>query len=406
MTQVLNALLNAFSFYTRWTEQLKSLNLSKCTLYELLDASDEIFINPLIIFDSSDSIVALSSAYRNVQVDENWFELINNKATFPEKIVDFHDHSKNYFDSNKKEPFFIPSGLFPNPSYSQNLFYQKEWCGICVLIQYQTPFHEGYVHLLRILSTYIQLWINQRIDADIFQMNATYLAGIINKDTTELSQLTRKLLMLGWKTNDEMILLNARALSPNFHAHSYMCRVFSGHSPFIYAAAVDQSIILLCNTSQLAVNDLLGFLKPWFKKSSYYCGVSYPFKHISKISDANQQAEIALTYAKKAAGCINRIDNCAVYWMVDSMKEKCGDFSGHPILEVIENYDKTHHTNYYQTLFCFLRNERNHTATANELNIHRNTLFHRLERLQEYFHIDLDTPEERFYMQLSFYMKN
>lgn len=185
-----------------------------------------------------------------------------------------------------------------------------------------------------------------------------------------------------------------------------MCRVFSGHSPFIYAAAVDQSIILFCNTSQLAVNDLLGFLKPWFKKSSYYCGVSYPFKHISKISDANQQAEIALTYAKKAAGCINRIDDCAVYWMVDSMKEKCGDFSGHPILEVIENYDKTHHTNYYQTLFCFLRNERNHTATANELNIHRNTLFHRLERLQEYFHIDLDTPEERFYMQLSFYMKN
>ena len=75
----------------------------------------------------------------------------------------------------------------------------------------------------------------------------------------------------------------------------------------------------------------------------------------------------------------------------------------HPALAAIKEHDRQYKTEYYRTLFCFLRNERRHRPAAEELFIHRNTLFQRLERIQALWPLDLDDTEERFDLRLSFY---
>lgn len=80
-----------------------------------------------------------------------------------------------------------------------------------------------------------------------------------------------------------------------------------------------------------------------------------------------------------------------------------GSPSALPALTAIKEHDRQYKTEYYRTLFCFLRNERRHRPTAEELFIHRNTLFQRLERLQALWPLDLDDNEERFYLLFSFY---
>lgn len=405
MPGILNEILNAFSFYSIWEEKVKGLMARRCTLTELLDASDEVLMNPLLVLDSSDAIVALSTAYRHVKVDDSWFDLLRNKSTFPEQIMDFHDKSKAIFDADEKDPFFIPAGFFPRDTYSQNLFYNHEWYGICTIIQFRQPLDTGMVHLFKIFCNYIQSWVNNQIDADIFKLNSAILTGAIEGEAEAVPKLWRKLAINGWNENHQMILINANALSQNFHTHTYLCRIFAAHSPFIFAATKDQSIILLCDVTGLPRKDLLNFLEPWFKKSAYSCGISYEFSDLESLPDAGRQAAIALEYAPKTAGAISTIDDHIVQWLMDILKQNAAPFTGHPILKTLKDYDARHSSDYYRTLLVYLQNERNNVATAAQLGIHRNTLFHRLERLRDHFHLSLDIPEERFYLLLSYHLQ-
>ncbi|PJM75787.1 PucR family transcriptional regulator [Bifidobacterium simiarum] len=57
-------------------------------------------------------------------------------------------------------------------------------------------------------------------------------------------------------------------------------------------------------------------------------------------------------------------------------------------------YDKRRHTSYIDTLTAHLRFPGNATKAAESLNVHRNTYFYRLRKLQELFHINLDDGKD------------
>ena len=69
-----------------------------------------------------------------------------------------------------------------------------------------------------------------------------------------------------------------------------------------------------------------------------------------------------------------------------------------------DSYDKANETELYKTLAVFLRNERHATKTAQELYIHRSTLFYRLDRIHDLIQQDLDDPKVRLYLNLSLYI--
>jgi len=56
----------------------------------------------------------------------------------------------------------------------------------------------------------------------------------------------------------------------------------------------------------------------------------------------------------------------------------------------IHQYDAAHDTEYLETLYCYLRQDRSVKATAGEMHLHRNTINYRVGRLRELFHLDLE----------------
>ena len=56
----------------------------------------------------------------------------------------------------------------------------------------------------------------------------------------------------------------------------------------------------------------------------------------------------------------------------------------------------------YETLRTYLAMERGANAAAAALSIHKNTLFYRLHKLEELLTADLDDPQTRLHLQLSF----
>ena len=63
--------------------------------------------------------------------------------------------------------------------------------------------------------------------------------------------------------------------------------------------------------------------------------------------------------------------------------------------------DEQKGTNYAKTLVCYLKNNCNSTHAANELFIHRTTLLHRLDKINELVSINFDDPAQKLMILLS-----
>ncbi|MBV8715681.1 MAG: helix-turn-helix domain-containing protein [Chloroflexi bacterium] len=72
------------------------------------------------------------------------------------------------------------------------------------------------------------------------------------------------------------------------------------------------------------------------------------------------------------------------------------------VLGPLEISDATRRSEFVRTLDAFLRAGGNHMRAARDLNVHRNTLIYRLERIQELLGgVDLEDPEARLNLQLA-----
>ena len=76
----------------------------------------------------------------------------------------------------------------------------------------------------------------------------------------------------------------------------------------------------------------------------------------------------------------------------------------HPALETLANYDAENRSNMLDTLRVYLDNDRNAQQCANKLYLHRNSLQYRVRRIQEIADINLDDPDERAYLRLSYFL--
>ena len=115
------------------------------------------------------------------------------------------------------------------------------------------------------------------------------------------------------------------------------------------------------------------------------------------------QSEIALVSGTEAEGAVNHYKDHVLSYFLSILKREDPQSLIHPCLEKIRTYDHRYGNHLYETLFTFLRNERSIADTARELDIHRSTLNHRLERISELFDLDLDDPKVRLTLLLSFY---
>lgn len=72
-------------------------------------------------------------------------------------------------------------------------------------------------------------------------------------------------------------------------------------------------------------------------------------------------------------------------------------------LKAVLAHDRRHHTNLLETLRAYLDCDRSKQQTADRLFIHRQTLYHRLEQLEQLLEVDLEDPAKRLALHVSVY---
>ena len=141
------------------------------------------------------------------------------------------------------------------------------------------------------------------------------------------------------------------------------------------------------------------------KISKYPMGISLPFDNLD---DIHQQFNL-INYCleKGAESDIHNVENAALSFLKSEISAKL-DINSllHPALVRLARYDAANRSNLLNTLEAYLDNDRNAQQCANKLYLHRNSLQYRVRRIQEIAGINLDDPQERAYLRLSFLLRS
>ena len=138
--------------------------------------------------------------------------------------------------------------------------------------------------------------------------------------------------------------------------------------------------------------------------SNAYMGCSLPFKHISGFSAAYRQAMSAASYGRTYAPNETTyfFSKYYIYALFDSYKAQA------PLEDLFVSYladlsstDRCGCSD-IQVLYHYLCSERNISQTGKKIHMHRNSVIYRVQRITDALGVDLDDPDVRLRLLISF----
>lgn len=156
----------------------------------------------------------------------------------------------------------------------------------------------------------------------------------------------------------------------------------------------------LSDSSMTTVQDLFDF----FGAHDLVSGLSNRFSDLSDTYTAYQQAVLTAEITMKLQLHPNGMfmDYMPLPIFLSALRNHPPQTFVHPALYRIQDYDRTHSTEYFETLRTFSLNMHSRDKTADHLGIHRNTLLYRLNRISELFQLPYEDQQTALILLCSF----
>ena len=302
------------------------------------------------------------------------------------------------------EPTECNFSCFGAPCIITNLFTDGNRIGRLIVVCHLTPPDARARQLCALIAGFLQQKIERdpdfgyiRADDPVYSMFYDLLRGM--RLPAEL--VTDRLRALpGWDAGAWRVL--AIPLQDDAVSFAYLSEEL--RSRFDAFSVLDEETLLCV----LHAPDELGAWKIEEKAAGFLAanrlrgGISNVFTRIEELHERGEQAKTALDFADG--------DQLSIYTrkmlqhMLTFFPMEQRHLLVHPALFRLRNLDAENDTRYLETLRTYLECERSLSATAAKLFIHRNTLMYRLERLRAAVSLDLDDPEVRLQLLLSFHL--
>jgi len=176
--------------------------------------------------------------------------------------------------------------------------------------------------------------------------------------------------------------------------------------PNAMSVVYKNNIILLINQdTPVQLNEkLTDPLERFAQRNQLKVSLSQPFADVLKIRIFYNQALHTLELSDL------QTPDQYLYYSTDALPEYLFSNCDYQGLEVgihyhifqLQDYDKTYHTDFIETLRAYLDHDRNAAKTAEFLHIHRSTFFYRVKKIEELLEISLTDSHLLFLYELSF----
>ena len=160
----------------------------------------------------------------------------------------------------------------------------------------------------------------------------------------------------------------------------------------------EDNVIVIANQDE--AKDLLDQCVGSEGRQYYITCVSQPFNDLREVTSHHDNVRFLLALANGQSG-LYFAENYGIQYIVHTSR-RLQNRMPHPVLAALRIHDREKNSTLYETLYQFLINERSAQRTAQALHIHKNSLSYRLNQIKEIADLDLDDPNLRTYLILSF----
>lgn len=397
-TEVLNDILAIFDFYNTWERSLLEASIKK-NIQKIIDIGDSVLKNPMMVVDINGKVLAMSSSYRNDDINDYWIESRNTGYIpaavlgIPLRTIDGRQSSW----TDIPQIYFMPDntkiiGAFINAGGS--------FIAGIGLWEYKKPILPSDVWLVHILCNVLSSIIETQKNVDVKRTATAILADLLSGVQIERELLDG--LELNCPRPWHLLLMDTPYRNSTISRRSLAQRLQMLPQPCVSLVYENYVVALVSqNQTENIIHQILGK-----KEQIYYriC-ISLPFDTLSLLSARYNQALFVLTCAEKTPGQYMSEDYMLSYLLRSLSEENKRQNLIHPALGILKKYDFEKKSDLYNTLYTYLQNERSIIQSSQELHIHKNTLIYRLQRIDALANLNLSSPDVRLYLLLSYLLE-
>lgn len=396
--ELLNDILGAFDYYNTWEQELRDAAAEHMPLPQMLDIAMRVMKQPVAVVELDGNVLALADT-TPPSTDPQWRYLAKNRAldhaSFSQPF--FNDRGQAREDLSDQPEYLHVADMLEVGSVSFYLTADGERLATVMIFVSTQPAIQRCIQLCSVLAPCL-------LKAGEFQGNASRLRSRTSVLTSLLSgEPVSEEVLEAFRRNIhlnppwQLVALKSLTIQ-NYTQRNMLIHSLQNFSTANLALEYDETVLILLRQSDCAA--LLRELEARMGLGSFLVGISLPLHRLRDLPMGYQQVCFAMEQGT-TCGVYACQDFALSYLLKGVRQQSLTSQLLHPALYGLRLYDQDNGTELCETLRVYLRQERNQSETARLLNIHRNTLKYRLERIHDLTALKDDDFMERMYLNLS-----
>lgn len=388
--QVMNDIMDAFDHYNDWSDSLNR-DLRQLSLQQILDASADILGSTLMLADASYYILAHTADEQAFANDDAFQSVRLHGIMDISHIMNVERDSK--IREHRRHSYIQDTGGFSVCPSVRNLFTGGNHWGW--LIRASSSHSPGQMDVQDELGDILEQWMQlHQEQQSLLELGGVFLS-ILDGSYPSRDSVLFQLRLMGWQPQEEKWVYAIGGGDKTLALPHKVEQLGAGVRGFVY----EDCVVALFHGTALERQRFHGHLTELLSKSGCRCGVSTGFTDFFVL---RAQYELAQAARDLGDGLLCFFENVTLPYAIDILEKQCHSWLFHPALKLLFAYDRENNTEFYETLEHYLHQERSIARTAEEMGLHRNTLLYRIARIRELTQLNLENPEVRLHLLLSY----
>lgn len=405
---LVNSVIKIFERFGNWSESIRQLMVEgEDHLQELFDLSRMVTKDTVYITDASMKMHYHSRPTLMTDISAIW-RYQETYGYMPVNVINSLIETGEMERINSfKEPFTLDTKTFNNPYTCQNFFRDNSVCAHLFIISlYSKPNQtnkEIAAELKKVLAPFVAS--SEKFAARRGKFHENFFCDLVSGRLKDEILIGQQIEVFGWNIHDRYSVFVSDVSSLAGENTDFLLENFSAVSPD--AKAFENGGYLVCVfriASKAQREYFLKESKALMTRAGSSGAFSGEFDNLCSMSIYYRQAAEILNFCirNKIDGRVYFQENIGLYGIIEAaLKDHRPEELCHPDIISLFEYDAANNTEYAETFFQYLINDRNIVKTAQVMYAHRNTVSYRLERIRELLTCDENNNETRMFLIIS-----
>ena len=404
-------LQDCFYMYKHWYLQMNEMILNGAGIQELVDLSQKIIPNPIVVDDPSFRLLAFNKKKMSELTDTESVFLVKNHFRSP-KYVDTISSNPVFLKNleNRHGPFVHHYDFLPHPSIYSPIFYQERLVGFLNIIGHYVDLTEGALDTARIFVSVVSKVLGMSGLASYHSHpEENIILSLLRGKPVDENTAKLCLERMGMVPTGEYYIAKIRFVPKAevlLSMQQQLVRLLKELLPQSRLLIDGYAVVAIVDKKKIPFAAFVEALDELSYSHKFIVGFSLPFFGNAPLNEYYRQAQQSLVwndYTQNPAERFFYYQDILTYDLISHMGDSQGQNAlKHQALQQLEQYDKNKNADLKESLYVFLQEGRDANAAARRLHIHKNSLYYRLGKISELTGINLEDNVTCEHLQISF----